>query len=442
LDLFSLNAENNIKKNAPLAERMRPMDLEDFFGQEHIVGKNKLLYRAIKADKISSLIFYGPPGTGKTTLAKIIANSTNLYFEQLNAVIAGVKDIRNIIDISKERLGMYNKRTILFIDEIHRFNKAQQDALLPFVENGTVVLIGATTENPYFEVNKALISRSMIFKLEPLIDEDIKKILLKAINNEIKGLGLFNININEDALDYLCNISNGDVRVALNGLELATLTTLEDLNGIINITKEVAYECIQQRTIKYEKDGDEHYDTISAFIKSMRGSDPDAALYYLAKMIYSGEDPKFIARRIIICASEDVGLADPNALNVAVAAFQALDFIGMPEGRIPLAEATVYIACAPKSNSCYVGIKKALKDIENKTVLNVPIHLRDKSYNSAKKLGNGVNYKYPHDYENNYVKQQYLPENLFDIKYYNPTDNGFEKEIKKQFILIKEKEEI
>lgn len=438
MDLFSLNAENNIKKNAPLAERMRPMDLEDFFGQEHIVGKNKLLYRAIKADKISSLIFYGPPGTGKTTLAKIIANSTNLYFEQLNAVIAGVKDIRNIIDISKERLGMYNKRTILFIDEIHRFNKAQQDALLPFVENGTVILIGATTENPYFEVNKALISRSMIFKLEPLSDEDIKKVLHKATKDEIRGLGLLNININEDALDYFCNISNGDVRVALNGLELATLTTQEDLNGIINITKEVAYECIQQRPIKYEKNGDEHYDTISAFIKSMRGSDPDAALYYLAKMIYSGEDPKFIARRIIICASEDVGLADPNALNVATSAFQALDFIGMPEGRIPLAEATVYIACAPKSNSCYVGIKKALKDIENKTVLNVPIHLRDKSYNSAKKLGNGVHYKYPHDYDNNYVKQQYLPKNLIDIKYYNPTDNGFEKEIKKYMNIIKD----
>ncbi|EOD01393.1 AAA family ATPase [Caldisalinibacter kiritimatiensis] len=427
MDLFSFTAENNIKSSAPLADRMRPTNLEEFIGQKHIIGKGKLLYRAIQADKISSIIFYGPPGTGKTTLAKIIANTTEKYFEQLNAVTSGVKDIRLVVDKSKERLGMYNKKTILFIDEIHRFNKAQQDALLPYVENGTVILIGATTENPYFEVNKALISRSMVFRLEPLNKEDIKQIMLKALKDKENGLGMFEVDIDKSAIEHIANIANGDARIALNGLELGVLTTPPNENGVIKITLDIAQDCVQKRALKYEKNGDEHYDTISAFIKSMRGSDPDATLYWLAKMIYAGEDPKFIARRIIICASEDVGNADPNALNVAVSAYQALDFIGMPEGRIPLAQAAVYVATAPKSNACYKGINKALEDIKNIETGQVPMHLRDASYKSASKIGHGKGYKYPHNYPNNYVKQNYLPKNMLGIKYYKPTDNGYEK---------------
>jgi putative ATPase len=432
MDLFTLNAENNIKKNAPLADRIRPTTLDDFVGQEHIVGKGKLLYRAIKADRLSSIIFYGPPGTGKTTLAKVIANTTKLNFEQINAVTAGIKDIREVIERAKERVGMYNKRTILFIDEIHRFNKTQQDALLPYVENGTVILIGATTENPYFEVNKALISRSMIFRLEPLSKHDIKKIVKMALKDEEKGLGMFKVDIDEEALNHIVDVANGDARIALNSIELGVLTTPPNENGVIKIDIEVAQECIQKRALKYEKNGDEHYDTISAFIKSMRGSDPDAALYWLGKMIYAGEDPKYIARRIIICAAEDVGNADPNALNVAVSAYKAVDFIGMPEGRIPLAQAAVYIATAPKSNACYKGINKVLEDIEKIETGQVPVHLRDASYKGASKLGHGKDYKYPHNFPNSFVKQQYLPDNMIGVKYYNPTGNGYEKEIKER----------
>ncbi len=438
MDLFQISAEMNMKKSAPLADRMRPNTLEEFIGQEHIIGKGKLLYRGIIADKLSSVIFYGPPGTGKTTLARIIANSTKKNFEQLNAVTSGIKDIREVIDKSKEILGMYNKRTILFIDEIHRFNKTQQDALLPYVENGTLILIGATTENPFFEVNKALISRSMVFKLEPLNSKHICIILDKAISDRNKGLGEFDIDIDEDALEHLIIASSGDARIALNGLELGVLTTPPDLNGTIKITLNVVEECIQKRAIRYEKNGDEHYDIISAFIKSMRGSDPDATLYWLAKMIYAGEDPKFIARRIIICASEDVGNADPQALVLAVSAFQAINTIGMPEGRIPLAQAAVYVACAPKSNASYLGIDKALEDIEKGKMGQVPVYLRDSTskkmeekhiLNSEKDI---KDYLYPHNYAEGYTPQQYLPDEFVGVKYYNPTENGFEKTIKER----------
>ncbi|SCG83232.1 putative AAA domain-containing protein yrvN [Proteiniborus sp. DW1] len=438
MDLFQLSAEMNIKKSAPLADRMRPNTLEEFIGQEHIIGKGKLLYRGIIADKLSSVIFYGPPGTGKTTLAKIIANSTKKNFEQLNAVTSGVKDIREVIDRSKEILGMYNKRTILFIDEIHRFNKTQQDALLPYVENGTLILIGATTENPFFEVNKALISRSMVFKLEPLKDEHIRAILDRAINDRDRGLGEFNIEIDGDAIEHLVRASSGDARIALNGLELGALTTSPEANGVIKLTLNVIEECVQKRAIRYEKNGDEHYDIVSAFIKSMRGSDPDATLYWLAKMIYAGEDPKFIARRIIICASEDVGNADPQALILAVAAFQAINTIGMPEGRIPLAQAAVYVACAPKSNAAYLGINNALEDIEKGKMGQVPNYLRDSTSKKMEgkyildSIHDGKNYLYPHDYPEGYVSQQYLPDEFADVKYYNPIESGYEKVIKER----------
>lgn len=430
MDLFDLSREINEKKSAPLAERMRPTTLEDFVGQEHIIGKGKLLYRAIQADKLSSIIFYGPPGTGKTTLAKIIANTTKMNFEQLNAVTSGIKEIREVISTAKDNIAFSNKRTILFIDEIHRFNKSQQDALLPYVENGTIILIGATTENPYFEVNKALISRSMIFKLEPLNRNHLKSILERALSDKEKGLGNLRVKIDADALEHLISVSNGDARIALNGLELGVLTTSPNEEGIINITLEIAQDCVQQRALKYEKGGDEHYDTISAFIKSMRGSDPNATLYWLAKMIYAGEDPKFIARRIIICASEDVGNADPNALNIAVSAFQAVNIVGMPEGRIPLAQAAVYVACAPKSNASYVGINRALSDIKNLETGKVPNHLKDSNYYGAKKFGYGKGYKYPHDYEGSFVAQQYLPDEFINKDYYKPTENGYEKVIK------------
>ncbi|KNF09905.1 hypothetical protein CLPU_1c00700 [Gottschalkia purinilytica] len=430
MDLFTLSAERSLEKSSPLADRIRPTSLEEYIGQSHIIGKDKLLYRAIKADKISSIILYGPPGTGKTTLAKVIANTTKLHFDQLNAVTSGIKEIREVVDRAKERIGMYNQKTILFVDEIHRFNKSQQDALLPYVENGTIILIGATTENPYFEVNKALISRSMIFKLEALSDKEIEIAILRALKDKDKGLGEFNIEMERDALEHLINISNGDARIALNGLELGVLTTLPDENGVIKITLDIIQECVQQRAIKYEKNGDEHYDTISAFIKSMRGSDPDATLYWLAKMIYAGEDPKYIARRIIICASEDVGNADPQALNVAVSAFEAVNIIGMPEGRIPLAQAAVYIACAPKSNSSYIGIDKALEDVKNKKMGSVPLHLRGSNYCGASNLGNGKGYLYPHNYKGGYIEQQYLPDNIVGTTYYDPTENGYEKIIK------------
>lgn len=436
MDLFEYNRSLQGGKDAPLAARMRPTTLEEFVGQEHIVGKGKLLYRAIKSDRLSSVIFYGPPGTGKTTLAKIIANTTKSKFQQLNATTAGIKDIKETVDNAKADLGMYGKKTILFIDEIHRFNKSQQDALLPHVEDGTVILIGATTENPYFEVNKALVSRSIIFELHQLEDKDIKILLKRALTDVEKGMGAYNAEMDEDAIAFLANTANGDARTALNALELAVLTT-DSVNGKVHITLEVAEDCIQKRALNYDKDGDNHYDTISAFIKSMRGSDPDAALYYLAKMIYAGEDPKFIARRVVICASEDVGNADPHALQVAVAAMEAVNFIGMPEGRIPLAQAVSYVACAPKSNAAYLGIDKALSDVRNIRIKTVPPHLKDAHYSGSKDLGHGIGYKYAHDYPNHYVEQQYLPDELVGTVYYEPTENGVERRIKEYLRRLK-----
>lgn len=429
MDLFEYNRQQNIEKESPLASRLRPRTLDEFCGQEHIVGKGRLLYRAIKADRISSVIFYGPPGTGKTTLAKIIANTTKSEFKQLNATTSGVKDIKEIIEKAKDIYGMNNKKTILFIDEIHRFNKSQQDSLLPHVEDGTIILIGATTENPYFEVNKALVSRSIIFELKPLDKENIKTLIKRALNDNERGLGIYNCEITEEALDFLSDRANGDARTALNAIELAVLTTDKNEEGKIIIDIETAEECIQKRALNYDKDGDNHYDTISAFIKSMRGSDPDAALYYLAKMIYAGEDPKFIARRIVICASEDVGNADPHALQVAVSAAEAVNFIGMPESRIILAQAVTYISCAPKSNASYVAIDKALEDVKNISIKTVPPHLKDCHYSGSKELGH-TGYKYAHDYEGHYVKQQYLPDELLGRIYYEPSDNGVEKKIK------------
>ncbi len=438
MDLFEYSISQRGNQDAPLAARMRPKTLEEFVGQEHIVGKDKLLYRAIKGDRISSVIFYGPPGTGKTTLAKIIANTTKSEFRQLNATTAGIKDIKETVADAKDRLGMFGKKTILFIDEIHRFNKTQQDALLPHVEDGTVVLIGATTENPYFEVNKALVSRSIVFELKPLGKGDIEKLLRWALTDMERGMGAYQGVCDDDAISFLADTANGDARTALNALELAVLTTEKSKDGKIYITLAVAEECIQKRALNYDKDGDNHYDTISAFIKSMRGSDPDAALYYLAKMIYAGEDVKFIARRVVICASEDVGNADPHALQVAVAAMQAVDFVGLPEGRIPLAQAVSYVACAPKSNAAYLGINMALADVQHEHVSGVPAHLRDGHYSGAKELGHSVGYKYAHDYPNHYVEQQYLPDELVGRVYYAPTDNGVERRIKEHMKRLKE----
>jgi len=437
LDLFEYSKEKQLKKSAPLAERMRPSTLEEFVGQEEIIGRGKLLYRAIKADRLSSIIFYGPPGTGKTTLANIIANSTKSHFTRINAVISGKEEIKKIIKEAKERLGMYGQRIVLFIDEIHRFNKSQQDALLPYVEDGTLILIGSTTQNPYFEIISPLLSRSRIFELKPLTEDEIRSILVRALKDKDRGLGNHKIKMDENAIQHIIRNCNGDARVALNALELAFLTTPPDADGTIHIDISIAEESIQKKALTYDKNGDEHYDTISAFIKSMRGSDPDATLYWLAKMIYAGEDPMFIARRIIICASEDVGNADPNALNIAVSAAKAVELIGMPEGKIPLAHAAVYVACAPKSNSCYEGINRALKDIENNRVYPVPEHLKDACYYGAKKLGRGKDYKYPHNYENNYVEQDYLPKEIKHKSYYNPTSNGYEKIIRKRLQELK-----
>lgn len=432
MDLFQYMREENLKKESPLAARMRPSSLEEVVGQQHIIGKDKLLYRAIKADKLSSVIFFGPPGTGKTTLAKVIANTTSAEFTQLNATVAGKKDMEGIVQKAKDNLGMYGKKTILFVDEIHRFNKGQQDYLLPFVEDGTLILIGATTENPYFEVNGALISRSIIFELKPLEKEDVEMLIERAVTEEEKGMGAYGADITKEAQEFLADISGGDARMALNAVELAVLTTKRSEDGKIHITLDVAQECIQKRVVRYDKAGDNHYDTISAFIKSMRGSDPDAALYYLAKMLYAGEDIKFIARRIMICASEDVGNADPQALQVAVAASQAIERIGMPEAQIILSQAVTYVACAPKSNAAYLGIFSAMDAVKNVKVESVPVHLQDAHYKGSGKLGHGVGYKYAHDYPKHYVKQQYLPDELIGRTFYQPSDNGYEKVIKER----------
>ncbi len=428
MDLFS-GIEN--KWDKPLADRMRPRDLKEFIGQEKIVGFGRLLRRSIEADKLTSLIFYGPPGTGKTTLAYIIARQTKSDFQQINAVTSGVKDIREIIRVAAEKKKFYQKKTILFIDEIHRFNKSQQDALLPAVEKGTVILIGATTENPYFEVNPPLVSRSRIFALETLGEDDIKKIMRDALEDEERGLGGYNIEITEEALNHLALMAQGDARSALNALELAVLTT-DKKEGRVQIDLEVAEESIQRKALVYDKAGDNHYDTISAFIKSIRGSDPDAALYWLAKMLYAGEDPKFICRRLIIHAAEDIGLADPQALQIAVATAHAVERVGLPEGRIPLAETTVYLATAPKSNAVYEAIAAAQEKLEKDRVRSVPTHLKDASYKGAAKLGHGKGYKYPHDYPYGHVKQDYLPPGLEDQRFYYPTEMGLEKEIKKR----------
>ena len=442
MDLFDYMRENTMKNESPLASRLRPSTLDEIVGQQHIIGKDKLLYRAIKADKISSIIFYGPPGTGKTTLAKVIANTTSAEFKQINATVAGKKDMEDVITAAKNNMGMYGKKTILFVDEIHRFNKGQQDYLLPYVEDGTIILIGATTENPYFEVNGALISRSVIFELKPLAKEDIKTLINRAVYDKDKGMGAFNAHIDEDALEFLADISNGDARNALNAVELGILTTKASADGIIHITLEIAQECIQKRVIKYDKTGDNHYDTVSAFIKSMRGSDPDAAVYYLARMLYAGEDVKFIARRMMICASEDVGNADPQALQVAVSAAQAVERIGMPEARIILAQAVIYIATAPKSNAAIMAIDKAMETVKDQTTAPVPSHLQDAHYKSAGKLGHGIGYKYSHDYPNHYVRQQYLPDTLVGTQFYEPTDMGYEKNIKEHMRRIQSEADI
>ena len=427
MDIFEQN-RSRVKKEAPLAARMRPTNLEEWVGQEHIIGNNTLLTRAIKADKLSSLVLYGPPGTGKTSLAKIIAGATQSVFTQLNATVSGIKDIQRAIEDAKTAIELYGKRSILFIDEIHRFNKAQQDALLPYVEDGTVILVGATTENPYFEVNKALVSRSVIFELFPLTRENILELLKRALTDSERGLGYLPITAHGEALEFLADIVGGDARTALNALELAALTT-EPVDGQITIDLDVAQACIQKRAIRFDKNGDNHYDTISAFIKSMRGSDPDAALYYLARMIYAGEDPKFIARRIVILASEDIGNADPHALQVAVAAFQAVQFIGMPEGQFALAQAVAYMASAPKSNASCTAISNAMRDVEKIHIKTLPPHLQDSHYKSAPELNRGIGYKYPHDFPGNYIPQQYFPDELADRCYYNPTENGVEKKI-------------
>ena len=436
MDLFDYMRANTMEKESPLASRMRPTTLDEVVGQKHIIGKDKLLYRAIKADKLGSVIFYGPPGTGKTTLAKVIANTTSARFEQINATVAGKKDMEEIVKNAKDSIGMYGQKTILFVDEIHRFNKSQQDYLLPFVEDGTITLIGATTENPYFEVNNALLSRSRIFELKPLEKQDIRELVMRAVYDTEKGMGTYGADITDEAADFLADVANGDARAALNAVELGILTTDKSDDGKIHITIDVAAECIQKRVVRYDHDGDNHYDTISAFIKSMRGSDPDAAVYYLARMLYAGEDVKFIARRIMICASEDVGNADPNALVVAVSAAQAVERIGMPESQIILSQAAAYVATAPKSNAAYMGIAKAMKTVADTRTMPVPAHLQDRHYKGAEKLGHGLGYKYAHDYPNHYVTQQYLPDGMEGMRFYEPSENGYEKKIREHMEFI------
>lgn len=438
MDLFDYMKEQTLEKESPLASRMRPSRLDEVVGQEHIIGKDKLLYRAIKADKISSVIFYGSPGTGKTTLAKVIANTTSARFVQLNATMSGKKDMEEVVDQAKKMLGMYQQKTILFVDEIHRFNKSQQDYLLPFVEDGTLILIGATTENPYFEVNSALLSRSIIFELKPLTKDAVKTLITRALTDVEKGLGSYRAVMDEDAREFLADIAGGDARSALNAVELGVLTTKRSEDGLIHITLDIASECIQKRAVRYDKDGDQHYDTISAFIKSMRGSDPDAAVYYLAKMLSAGEDIKFIARRIMICASEDVGNADPMAIVVATSASQAVERIGMPEAQLILSQAAIYVASAPKSNACCNAIFAALESVKQKKTT-VPSHLQDAHYRGCTDLGRGIGYKYAHDYPNHYVEQQYLPDEIKDERFYLPTENGHEAKIQEYFRKIERK---
>lgn len=408
--------------NIPLAYRMCPDTIDEYVGQEHILSKDKMLYRLIKADRLSSIILWGPPGCGKTSLARVIAKSTKNKFEKLNAVSAGVGDIKSVVEDSKNLLMNPSGKTVLFIDEIHRFNKLQQDALLPYVENGTIILIGATTENPYFSVNKALLSRSTLFKLEPLENRHVVQVLTNALTNKEKGLGSYELTVEDGVMEYIAELSGGDVRVALNALEIAALTTEMDANGEIKITKEIASECIQKKKAQFDKNGDSHYDNISAFIKSMRGGDADAVLFYLARALYAGEDPMFLARRIVICASEDVGMANSNALVVANAAMQAVHQIGMPEARLLLAHAATYVARSPKSNAAYMGINQALADVESKDTGTIPMHIRNAPAEGMEDFGYGVGYKYPHDYPNHEVEQQYLPDKMVGTKYYVPDE--------------------
>jgi putative ATPase len=437
MDLFTYMSSKTKEQESPLASRMRPRTLEEVVGQQHIIGKGRLLYRAIKADKLSSIILYGPPGTGKTTLAKVIANTTHADFRQLNATVSGKKDMEEVTAFAKQQLGGYGRKTILFIDEIHRFNKAQQDYLLPFVEDGTIVLIGATTENPYFEVNSALISRSTVFELLPLTTEEIEQLLTRAMSDTDRGLGSYRAHLTDEARHFLADIAGGDARTALNAIELAAMTTERNPDGSLVIDLSVAEDCIQKRAIHYDASGDQHYDTISAFIKSMRGSDPDAATYYLARMLEAGEDIRFISRRIMICASEDVGLADPMAIIVASSCAQAVERIGMPEARIILAEAANYVACAPKSNASYLAIDAAMESVR-RTKATVPAHLQDAHYQGHTSLGHGVGYLYAHDYPNHYVSQQYLPDAVMDETFYRPTEIGHEKTVREYLHRIRE----
>lgn len=437
MDLFDYMHENAKEKQAPLASRMRPTTLDEVVGQSHIIGRDKLLYRAIVADQLRSVIFYGPPGTGKTTLARVIANTTKGEFRQINATSAGKKDMEEVIEEAKQLFGMGGRRTILFIDEIHRFNKSQQDYLLPYVEDGTVILVGATTENPYFEVNGALISRSIIFELHPLTEDDILNLLRRAMKDPEKGLGLYNAEITDEAIEFIADVANGDARKALNALELGVLTTTPDKDGVTRIDLSVAQECIQKRAIRYDKTGDNHYDTISAFIKSMRGSDPDAAIYYLARMLYAGEEVTFVARRIMICAAEDVGNADPQALQVAVAASLAAERIGMPEAQIILSQAAAYVACAPKSNAAVNAIGAAMEAVRSEKTPAIPPHLQDAHYGGAGKLGHGVGYEYAHLYPNHFSFQQYLPDEYVGTTFYEPGDLGYEKQIKEWLAFLR-----
>ncbi len=434
MDLFETFSQKELFQKAPLAVRMAPRSLEEFVGQEQIIGEGKLLRRAIEADQLASLIFWGPPGVGKTALAKVIAKKTKARFQKLSAVLAGLKELRYLIDEAEINMEKNLVRTILFIDEIHRFNKSQQDALLPAVEEGFIVLIGATTENPYFEVNSALLSRSRIFCLEPLRPEHLKKILRNALTDKERGFGKYRIEVEPRAIDHWVNIANGDARSALNALELAVLSTPEDEKGVKKITVKTAEESIQQRAVLYDREGEEHHSVISAFIKSLRGSDPDAALYWMARMIRAGEDPRFIARRMVILAAEDIGLADPRALLIANAAVQALEFVGMPEARLPLAEAAIYLSCAPKSNSVIKAMDAAMEDVKRKEIEPVPLHLRNPHVKGTKEMGYGEDYLYPHDFPSGTVDQDYLPKKLKGVKYYYPTSHGAEREIREWFL--------